>query len=100
MEIFAILPVLILIIVSFVWTATRSEDIIHQWASSNDYTLLEAKQAYLSKGPFFWTTSKGQTVYRITVQDRYGNVLHGWARCGSWFAGLFSNSIEVRWDDQ
>src|SRR5262249_35973173 len=50
------------------------------------------------RGPFFWTSSKGQTVYRVTVEVK-GAVRTGWVRCGSWWLGLRSEQVEVRWDE-
>ena len=101
MEIFLFVPVLLLFIVgSIYWTSRRSNSVIENWAARNDYRLLEAQQSILSKGPFFWTTSDGQTVYRVTVEDSAGQTRRGWVRCGSWLGGLLSEQIEVRWDDE
>ena len=51
------------------------------------------------RGPYFWTSSKGQTVYRVTVEVR-GGVRTGWVRCGGWWLGLLSDQAEVRWDNE
>ena len=47
----------------------------------------------------FWTSSRGQTVYCVTVEDEQGNQRHGWVRCGSWLFGLLSDNVDVRWED-
>jgi len=53
----------------------------------------------LFRGPYFWTTSKGQTVYRVTVEDKPGGLRTGWVRCGGWWLGLMSNHVEACWDE-
>ena len=99
MEIFFFVPFfLLLIIVSFAWNSSRSQTLIENWARERGYRLLEAKTSFLGKGPFFWTTSRGQTVYRIVVEDEHGRRREGWARCGSWMWGLMSEQVEVSWD--
>jgi hypothetical protein len=98
----AVLIALLLILLagaSIAWTFARSKSLIQEWADENGYRLLDYQYRWLVRGPFFWTTSKGQTVYRVTVEDARGNVRKGWVRCGSWLAGLWSHRIDVRWDE-
>lgn len=84
---------------SMLWHFSRSGDVLQKWADENGFRLIERHYHHFRRGPFFWTTSKGQTVYRVTVQDANGNTRSGWVRCGSWMWGLASNRAEVRWDD-
>ncbi len=93
-----ILPVLALVVLSVAWHFTRSRSLLEQWATENGYRILTSDYRVL-KGPLFWTSSRDQTVYRVTVRSREGVVRSGWVRCGSWWFGLFSNKTEVRWDD-
>jgi hypothetical protein len=81
------------------WHYSRSDSLLRQWAERNGYGLVSQDHRYLVRGPFFWTTSRGQTVYRVTVEDEGGNRRSGWVRCGSWLLGLLSDQVEVRWDD-
>ena len=87
-------------ILSIVWTFSRSAKMLEEWARANGFRLLEKEYRWFTKGPFFWRSGKNQTVYRITVQDSQGQVHRGWARCGGWFMGLWSNQVDVRWDEQ
>jgi hypothetical protein len=87
-------------VVSIAWHFSRSRTLLERWSDENGYRILAAQQRFLSRGPFFWTTSKGQTVYRVKVEDRAGRVREGWVRCGSWLFGLLSNKAEARWDDE
>jgi hypothetical protein len=82
------------------WHISRSRTILEQWAQDMNYTILESDFRIFRRGPFFWTTSRGQTVYYVTIRDRQGMKRSGWVRCGGWWTGLFSNKAEVRWDRQ
>ncbi|BCU76301.1 hypothetical protein llg_10160 [Luteolibacter sp. LG18] len=77
---------------------SRSRGLLENWAASSGYQLVESELRTFLKGPFWFTSSKSQLVYRITVRDRDGSVRHGWARCGGWFFGLLEDDVEVRWD--
>jgi hypothetical protein len=95
--VFAVIVVLGVLII--IWHFGRSDALLQQWAQRNGYRLLDHRYCWVFKGPFFWTTSKGQTVYRVTVEDEQGRRRSGWVRCGGWFMGLISDKVEARWDD-
>jgi len=82
----------------FVWTFSRSRSLLEQWASSNGFEILRREYRNFRKGPFFWTSSKNQVVFYVTVRDRDGKLRSGWVRCGSWILGLLSDQTEVRWE--
>ena len=87
-------------ILSVIWHFTKSAKMLEEWARANGFRLLAKEYRWFAKGPFFWRSGKNHAVYRITVQDRLGQVHHGWARCGGWFLGIWTNQVEVRWDEQ
>src|SRR5437762_2925342 len=99
-QVLAILAFGLFAVVSIAWHFSRSRTLLERWAAENGYRILASEQRFLSGGPFFWTTSKGQTVYRVKVEDPAGRVRQGWVRCGSWMFGLLSNKAEARWDDE
>lgn len=86
-------------VASIVWHFWRSRSILQGWADENGFRLIESRYRWIARGPFFWTTSKSQAVYRITVEDAQGQRRTGWARCGTWLGGLWSRRVDVRWDD-
>jgi|SRR6267143_2148152 hypothetical protein len=90
----------VVMIGSLVWTFSRSRSVLEQWAQANGYEILHSEFRNLFRGPFFWTSSKGQTVYYVRIRDREGRERPGWVRCGGFWAGLFSDKAEVRWDDE
>ena len=89
---------LVVVIGSVFWHNSRSISVLENWARENNFDILEREQRLWFKGPFFWTTSRGQTVYHVTVRDNNGAVRSGWVRCGGWFLGLMSDHAEVRWE--
>jgi hypothetical protein len=95
-----VVPFVILLAVgSLLWHFRRSRSLLDQWAEQNGLEILESDYRNFFKGPFFWTSSKGQTVYHVKVRDQEGKVRSGWVRCGGWLLGLLSDNAEVRWED-
>jgi hypothetical protein len=83
----------------WIWGKARGASMLQTWAAANGFRLLESEERGLLKGPFFWTASKNQKVYRVTVEYPDGALRRGWVRCGGWFLGLMSDQVDVRWDD-
>jgi hypothetical protein len=94
-----ILAVIALGVGSIVWHFSRSEALLQRWAERNDFRLLKQEYCWFFKGPFFWTSSRGQTLYYVTIVDDAGHRRHAWVRCGGWFLGLLSDHVDVSWDD-
>ena len=84
---------------SMSWHFSRSRTVLETWADENGFEIVRSEYCHFMRGPFFWTTSKGQTIYYVTVRERSGRVRTGWVRCGGYFMGLFSDAAEVRWED-
>src|SRR5262245_39787890 len=97
-QMLVIVVMLILAAVGLVWHSRRSRTLLERWAARHGYRIIEADYRNFFRCPFFWTTSKSQTVYRVTVEIKAGVVRGGWVRCGSWSLGLISDRAEVRWD--
>ncbi|HST05175.1 MAG TPA: hypothetical protein VLQ48_10605 [Chloroflexia bacterium] len=81
-------------------TYRHAAHLLDQWASDNQYRIIESDRRYLRKGPFTWISSQNQIIYRVTVQGPSGNIRHGWVRCGSYLLGAWQNTVDVRWEDQ
>ncbi len=101
-EIGAGLVVLIILVVAVIglwWRFSRSTNMVEQWAHDNGLTLIEVQRRFLRRGPYWWRTGKGQEVFRVTVRDGSGQVLHGYVRVGGWFLGLWSDQVTVEWEE-
>ena len=84
-------------VVNFKWRDSRSRTLLARWARQNGCRIVETSRSWFG-GPFFWTTSKGQTVYHVVVQFPDGSTRRGFARMGSWWAGLISDDVRVEWE--
>jgi hypothetical protein len=91
--------VLGLVAVGLWWHHTRSAALLERWAEENGLTIVDRRLWRLFRGPFPWTTAKGQSVYRVTVVDSSNRERSGWVRCGSFAFGLVSDKVRVRWDE-
>jgi hypothetical protein len=95
-----VLPLVIALgLLATYWHFARAKAMLQRWTQQNGFHVVDRHYCFLFKGPFFWTTSRGQVVYRVTVEDSAGKRRSGWVRCGSWFFGVLSDRVEVRWDD-
>jgi hypothetical protein len=95
---FALGAVAVLLGLTLWWHFGRSSSLLHQWAEKNGFRIVRQEYRSFFKDPFFWTSSKGQTVYYVVVEDSAGTQRSGWVRCGGWWLGLLSDNVEVRWD--
>ena len=97
--VFAIAAGAVLVAVTIWWHFGRSNSLLHQWAEKGGYRIIRQEYRTFFKGPFFWTSTRGQTVYYVVVEDSEGNQRRGWVRCGGWWFGLLSDNVEVRWEE-
>ena len=97
--VFAIAAGAVLVSLTIRWHFNRSNSLLHQWAEKGGYRIIRQEYRTFFKGPFFWTSTRGQTVYYVEVEDSKGNRRSGWVRCGGWWFGLLSDNVEVRWEE-
>lgn len=98
-QILMVLAVLAFAVMLIFWHCSRSGTVLERWAEDNGFEILSSEYRHFMRGPFFWTTSKGQTVYFVRVRTPSGHVRTGWVRCGGFFLGLMSDAVEERWED-
>ena len=91
--------ILVFVGLSLWWRFSRSTNMVEQWASDNSLELVNVERRFMFRGPFWWRTGKGQEVFRVTVRDGSGQVLHGYVRVGGWFLGLWSDQVTVEWEE-
>ena len=77
---------------------SRAKQLVEAWAEENGYRLVLAEHKLFHKGPFWWST-KMQAVYRVVVRDEQDEVRTGWVQLGDPLRGMFSEKVDVRWDD-
>ncbi len=77
----------------------RAQALLDEWATRNQFRIERREYRRLFKGPFFWTSARGQFVYRVTVTDARGVTRVAWVRLGSWFWGIWKKQVQVIWDE-
>jgi hypothetical protein len=92
---FTIMLFVVFVVLGLTWHFGRSHTLIQSWADRNGYQILRRQYRFF-KGPFLWTSTSGQTVYFVEVEDSHGTIRRGLVRCGSWWFGLLSDTVEVR----
>ena len=79
---------------------TKAKSIVQRWAAKHHYEVLQLESPFHTGAFSFWTTSRGQVVYALTIRDDAGRERKAWVRCGSYIGSvLFSDAIEVKWQD-
>lgn len=97
---FAVLGISVFVAWNWLFQA-RAKSIIQKWAAKHHYDVVQFETPLLTGAFSFWTTSRGQVVYSVTVRDDAGCERKAWVRCGGFLGSvLFSHEIEVRWQDE
>ena len=96
-----IVVILVLVCAAFLALAahySKARTMLERWAARNGFRILRMERRDFRRGPFFWSTARGQVVYHIVVVDRHGRRRSGYVRCGGWFWGVWSEHVDVRWE--
>jgi len=97
-DLLALLVLLVIVPLVLYLYVRRSQQLLNEWARSNSLEITQAQYRVFRKGPFCWS-ARGQTVYRVRVVEKSGLEREGWVRCGSFWGGVMTDKVEVRWDD-
>jgi hypothetical protein len=84
----------------FFWVRSSARTLLNRWAQENGLEILHSKVVFADLGPFSWSTSKSQLVYFVLVRDREGSKRSAWVRCGRFWQGRKSHTIEIKWKDE
>ena len=90
----------IIVVIALRWIYRKADERLKGWAQENGYHILEQQHRAIARGPFFWSATGNQAVFRVRVQDTAGYPRSGWVRVGNWWSGILSDEVEVRWDDE
>ena len=80
-------------IATVIWHYRRSASLLQQWARQHGFRLISQEYCYFFRGPFFWTSSKNQTVYYVRSRTSTGK----FERAGSGAAVIFWGFFLTRW---
>lgn len=81
------------------WQFNRADRLLENWASENEYRILEKRDANFGDGPTGTRQSSSQVKYRIVVADGNNQRRSGLAVVGSKSAGTLSDEVTVNWDE-
>lgn len=93
---FAVFAVIVIALAALV--SKNRYSLLDSWAQENKYIILSKKQALLWRGPFWWSSSATQSVFRVKVQDEVGNIKTGWVRVTSFTWASGELPYEAVWD--
>lgn len=83
----------------FKWQYQKADSLLDDWATKNNYTILEKQDANPSgTGPMDRYGSNKQVMYKIIVKNQAGETRSGIIKIGSEKTGTLSDEIEVIWD--
>jgi len=89
-----------LCIASSLHQTLKGRDMLDAWADSNGYQIVHRKLCTFFRGPFFGNSSKYQQVFYVAVEGADGSTRTGYVRCGSLCWGVYTDQVDVRWDDE
>jgi hypothetical protein len=90
---------LVVLVVYYAWYFPRSRSVLERWAARNGVQIIHSERRWVFQGPYFWTGSRWQPVFRVKVRDHHGHERSGWVLCGGFLSGAFSEEAKVRWDE-
>ena len=92
-----VLSLMVIIFVGF-FHYKKSNQILNDWASDNQFVIIESKLQLFNQGPLYWTTSPAQTVYYVKIAcKKDARIKQGYLRCGNICGVLFSSKAEINW---
>jgi hypothetical protein len=77
----------------------KAKRVIDEWAAREGFTIT-GKRFLFGGGKFFWSRSKTQRVYRLTVQTGEGLPRTADIKCRSYWNGMLSEKLSVKWHDE
>ncbi|MEO8604264.1 MAG: hypothetical protein ABI629_16935 [bacterium] len=80
--------------------AQRAQAILADWMRENGWQLVSSTRRWLPPWSLLFRVSRYQLVFRVEAHDAQGRRSTGFAVCGGWWLGLFTERVDVRWDDR
>jgi hypothetical protein len=84
----------------WIWTIRKSKRMVEEWARQQGLQIVASEFRWWRRGPFFWKSSRNQTVLYATVRLPDGSVRAAFIRCGSWWLGVLQDRLEVKWAEE
>jgi hypothetical protein len=78
---------------------SKARDVVDMWADENHLQVVDKRYLQFG-GKFFFSRSKAQRVYRVTVIDASGRQRVADVKCGGFMVGMLNESVNIRWHDE
>jgi hypothetical protein len=96
---FIMIPTALLVACWAIRRRKRARSMLDHWAIENELQIVDSEFRRVLRGPFLWTSSKYQVVYLVNVREKNGLERSAWIRCGGYWTGLFTDKVEIKWND-
>jgi hypothetical protein len=81
-------------------TGTDAGSILQKWAAGQGYEIIQFQRCFFCGAFTWWTTSRKQLVFSITVRDDAFQERTGWIRFGNFFGGGYTDhEPDVIWTE-
>ena len=81
------------------WQYSKADSMLENWATQNNYQILEKTDANEGDGPMGRRGSNTYVKYRIKVKTADGGTKTGIITLGSERTGVLSDEVKVDWDN-
>jgi hypothetical protein len=84
------------------FAAKSTDPALTEWQKGSGYIIVKKRLRSFFRGPFLFSSSNLQAVYRLDLMDKSGRRRVAWARCGTYWGGMFEKPViaKVVLDDQ
>jgi hypothetical protein len=79
--------------------ARMPDDVFQDWIEREGHRVISRQFRALLRGPFTWTTRKGQAVFHVILEDELSKQRTAWVRCTMQIDGAPVDAVEVVWLD-
>ncbi len=90
-----IIAIIIFLTIFMIWSYSRANQVFDDWVRNNNFKVRKQSLKLLFRGRFTLTTSGGQIVYLVELED--GKKC--WVIMGGYFAGMLSKRLQVFWEE-
>jgi len=79
----------------------NAKALLRDWAQANNFRILQARMCTFTPWRMYFTTSKYQIVYKVSVYDESAHRIRAaWVRLGTRVWGVMEgDAVDVKWED-
>lgn len=93
----AFLIVLSAVVLQGVYRFSKARRLVREWAETRGVRIVSMHWEVFPSGPVASAAFGKHIVYDVSFVDTDGQSRRCWAKCGGWWLGLLSDTVEVVW---